>query len=364
MPANKNAMTRYALIDKMLANRHNAYSIQDITNVLAEKLPEFGQEPVSKRCVEKDINYIEYDFPINVEIEEYYIDASDINGKSYKKRCIRYADPTFSIFKPQITDDEKNILSTALNTLGSFDGLENFEWLDDLKKRLDLVEHTPVIHLSKNIHSNSQLIARLFTAIKNKIVITLKYHTFKKPTNKYVDISPYILKEYNNRWYLICSACDSRKILNFALDRIDGFSPNYSLNYQEAPNDFLELYEEIIGPTYIKSKKLHKIIFWASDEASKYIDTKPIHSSKTTIHNDKQLRLEHSHLQGGTFYYIKCRENYELIRELCSFGAELVVISPFEIQQKVFKRIAEMYNIYCPKYVLPHSFFLRKRWRR
>lgn len=40
MPANKNAMTRYALIDKMLANRQKAYSIQDITNLLAEKLPE------------------------------------------------------------------------------------------------------------------------------------------------------------------------------------------------------------------------------------------------------------------------------------------------------------------------------------
>ena len=55
MPATKNAMTRYALIDKMLANRYRAYSIQDITEVLAEKLPEFAQHAVSKRCVEKRI---------------------------------------------------------------------------------------------------------------------------------------------------------------------------------------------------------------------------------------------------------------------------------------------------------------------
>lgn len=38
MPATKNAMTRYALIDRMLANRNRAYSIQDITDVLNEKV--------------------------------------------------------------------------------------------------------------------------------------------------------------------------------------------------------------------------------------------------------------------------------------------------------------------------------------
>ena len=58
MPATKNAMTRYALIDRMLANRIKAYSIQDITDALNEKLPEFGQKTISKRCVEKDLYYL------------------------------------------------------------------------------------------------------------------------------------------------------------------------------------------------------------------------------------------------------------------------------------------------------------------
>lgn len=53
MPATKNAMTRYALIDKMLANRHRAYSIQDITEVLAEKLPEFDNMLCLKDVLKK-----------------------------------------------------------------------------------------------------------------------------------------------------------------------------------------------------------------------------------------------------------------------------------------------------------------------
>lgn len=46
MPATKNAMTRYALIDRMLANLNRAYSIQDITDALNKKLPEFGQKSI------------------------------------------------------------------------------------------------------------------------------------------------------------------------------------------------------------------------------------------------------------------------------------------------------------------------------
>ncbi len=155
MPATKNAMTRYALIDKMLANRQRAYSIQDITDVLAERLPEFGQNPISKRCVEKDLNYLEYDSPFDVEIEEYWVDAADKNDRPYRKRCIRYADPTFSIFKPKLTEDEKTVLATALDTLGSFEGLDNFEWLNDLKSRLNIEGHAPVISLSKNLLDDS-----------------------------------------------------------------------------------------------------------------------------------------------------------------------------------------------------------------
>lgn len=57
---NKNALTRIVLLDKLLANRYHAYSIQNMTDYLIQKLPDLGQDSgVSKRCVEKDIKYLE-----------------------------------------------------------------------------------------------------------------------------------------------------------------------------------------------------------------------------------------------------------------------------------------------------------------
>lgn len=347
MPATKNAMTRYALIDQMLSNRHRAYSIQDITEKLTERLLEFGQPAVSKRCVEKDLKYLEFDSPFDVEIEEYWITSSDKNDRPYKKRCIRYADPTFSIFKPKLTADEKTVLSTALETLGSFEGLNNFEWLNDLKARLDLEEHSSIISISKNLLTNSTMIARLFTVTRLKQVIDLKYHTFQDYKIRSVCVSPYMLKEYNNRWHLIASAFDTGRILTFPLDRIDDFEVT-GKKYLPAPDDLTERFEDIIGITFNEDRPIEDIVFWVSNKSKDYILTKPLHNSQIAIGGEKErsLRSVYPSLLGGRFFKLTCKENYELIRELTSFGAELIVLSPLQIHETIKQQVENMDRLY------------------
>lgn len=348
MPANKNAMTRYALIDKMLANRHRAYSIQDITDELAERLPEFGQSPVSKRCVEKDINYITSDSPFDAEIEEFFVDAADRNGRPYPKRCLRYADPTFSIFKPKLTEDEKSVLAASLDTLGSFEGLESFEWLSDLRSRLNLEDRQKIISLSKNLLTNSSLLARLFTAIRLKRPVKLGYHTFSDADIRHTTVSPHLLKEYNNRWFLIASACDSGRLLTFALDRIDDFVEDHVNRFIMPPSDVEERYEDIVGVTYAEDEPLLDIIFRVSDNSKRYVDTKPIHDSQIKLpDNYPDLDEIPCGREGGWDYFkITCRVNYELISVLTSFGPELVVLSPKSLVDTIKSRIAAMNDAY------------------
>ena len=77
----------------------------------------------------------------------------------------------------------------------------------------------------------------MFTAISNKLVFALKYHTFKSLEVKEVIVHPYLLKQYNNRWILIVGVQDGT-ILNFALDRIDGFSVVPCIEYIEPHEGF------------------------------------------------------------------------------------------------------------------------------
>lgn len=350
MPANKNALTRIVLLDKLLADRYHAYSIQDMTNYLERELPQYGQESgVSKRCVEKDIEYLEYKFPILIEFERYTIDAhSATTDKVYKKRCIRYSDPTFSIFQGKLTDEEKGLLTTALSTIGSFDGLDGFVWLNDLNKRLGLVEQQPIVQISKNLLENRTLMAESFSSIKAKSVVKLQYKLFNTSKIREVIISPYLLKEYNRRWYLIGAANDTGRILNFALDRINSITVLPGYEYRQQPDDLSERYEDIIGITYYENYVIHKIIFWVSDRTAPYVETKPLHGSQTLIRGEREqiLRKQFSLPSGGALFSIECMENYELIRELCSYGGELKVFSPQSIVDAVIKRIESMYNLY------------------
>lgn len=350
MPANKNALTRIVLLDKLLADRYHAYSIQDMTDYLERELPQYGQDGgVSKRCVEKDIEYLEYNFPIQIDFERYTIDAhSSATDRVYKKRCIRYADPTFSIFKGELTDEEKALLTTALSTIGSFDGLDGFGWLDDLNKRLGLIEQRPFIQMSKNLIENKTLMAELFSVIQAQSVIKLTYKVFNTPDIRETIISPYLLKEYNRRWYVIGGADDTGRILNFALDRIESLSILPGYTFRNAPEDLLDRFEDIIGISYYEDAIPQNIIFWISEKSLPFIETKPLHGSQTPIRGDKAaaLREKFNLPSSGALFSIECIENYELIRELCSFGGELKVLAPFQIVNSIKEWIKSAYKLY------------------
>ena len=342
-------MTRYALIDSMLANRHKAVSIQDITDFVNEHLPEFGiDEGVSKRCIEKDIEYLEWSSPFSVELERYSIDATTVNDRVYKKRCLRYADPTFSIFKKKLTQDEKAVLESALTTLGSFDGLDNFEWLAELRKQLKVEERKPIISLSKNLVENSTLIASLFSAISNEQVFELTYRKFLDSTERKVIISPYLLKEYNRRWYIVGGAYDTNRVLNFALDRLVEIEFKTGYTFKPCETDLEERFEEIIGVTFNEEVPLTQILFWVSDAIKGYIHTKPIHGSQIHIKGDRadKLHILYPQLQSGDFLTIECRENFELIRELTAWGDDLIVLTPVSLRDRIVDRINRMKTRY------------------
>lgn len=342
MPSNKNAVTRYKYIDELLSDRHHYYDIHDLTEKCNKSLAEIGQPTVSQRCIEMDINYLEY-APFFADIERIRI-----NGK----RCIRYSDPTFSIFTKKLSNDEKNLLCEVLNTLGQFEGLVNFDWLNRFKTGLDLCERKKIISFSNNPYlKNTNLIGTLFEAISNENVILLKYHTFTDNNIKELLLHPYLLKQYNNRWFLLGAADTDKAILNFALDRIDDFEVKPQLNYYECPIEIEDLFDDIIGVTLPNERKVEEIVFWASDSSFNYITTKPIHGSQKIIsstNEDLYFRELFVLPEKGHLMRLNCIINYELKRELISFFDGLIVLKPETLRNELQEKIKSMREKYSP----------------
>ena len=332
MPTNKNALIRYKYLDRLLSDYHHFYDIHDLTEKVNDMLYEDGFPEVTQRCIEKDINTLEY-APFSAPIERF--------NKS-GKRCIHYENRSFSIFKKEISREEQNLLREVLSTIGQFDGLDNFGWLEDFKIGLRIEERRQIISFSNNKYlTNSNLLGTLFDNISNEVVIKLSYHTFSEETIRSIDFHPYLLKQYNDRWFLLGAADSDQKMLTFALDRIDKVEPLPEKKFVECPEDIYERFDDIVGVTLYEDRSIEHILCWVSDASKGYVNTKPIHESYTPYKGEKEslLHEQYPQLEGGLFFSIDCIPNFELIRELCSFGGNLVVLSPESIRDEIKNRL-------------------------
>lgn len=339
MPTNKNALIRYKYLDRLLSDHHHYYDIHDLTERVNVMLYDDGFPEVTQRCIEKDLNTLEY-APFSAPIKRFVW-----NGK----RCITYGNRSFSIFKQEMTREERNLLREVLSTIGQFDGLDNFKWLDDFKIGLGLEERRQIISFSNNPYlQNSNLLGTLFDNISNEVVIRLHYHTFSNKMTRSIDFHPYLLKQVNNRWFLLGAADDDGTILTFALDRIDKVEPLPEKKYKECPEDLNDRFDDIVGITYYADRPISHILFWCSDEAQDYVITKPLHGSQIMYQGEEEQRLREKYpsLQGGSFFSIDCIENSELISLLSSYGENLIVLEPTTFQDSIFERSSKMIRKY------------------
>lgn len=333
MPANKNAVIRYKYLDGFLSDRHHYYDIHELTKMVNDYLCQDGDDPVSRRTIELDLNFLEG--------APFYADLR--REKILGKNCIHYADPKYSIFSKALSSEEEGLLAEVLNTIGQFDGLNNFEWLDGLKEGLKLKEQSKAIQFSSNPYlRNSNFLGGLFSAITNHVAVELQYHTFPEPkVTKSIVLHPYLLKQYNNRWFLIGAADSDGFMLTFALDRMDGFKELPTMKFKECKVDLFERYENLVGVSNAEQEP-ESILLWVSDNdyTISYVETKPLHESQIILsgNNDITIRSQWPKYKGGRYVRLNCVINKELKQLIASFSPMIVVLEP----QYLRKEFSEM----------------------
>lgn len=341
MPSNKNALVRYKYLDEMLSDTLRSYTCTELWERCNECLLRDGYPEVTRRTVENDLNDLEGS-PFLKEI-----DRSERKGG---KTVLRYRDPSQPLFGKELSEDEKALLSEILNTLGCFSGLESFHWFDDIQKRLNGGRHPgtgsadeserfrPVISFSANKYlKNNNLLGGLFSAISARTVLDVKYRKFGSPESSTLRLYPYLLKQYNDRWFLIATpAGDSEMpyvpdfIVNLPLDRIEAYECRIDVAYRECQVDLEEHFDDIVGVTYEKGRSLETILIAISPKSVDYVRTKPLHPSQTELAAPEQSSLHESYpsLCGHVFFTLECIPNYELFSLLRSYGGNLVVLAP------------------------------------
>lgn len=347
MPINKDALNRIRIIDEMLAHPFGDYTTEDILKRVNGSCGMMQRE-VSLRMIQKDIKAIQEQFGKKI-----------IRHVGYGgRRTVRYEDQSQPIFSQQLTDEEATVLREALNDLGQFDGLENLQWLEALRKRLDergTKSGTQAIVFSRNeqLRTQPRMLGRLFSAITHKTSIEVAYKRFGEETKHYI-VSPYQLKQYNDRWFLLCApeTCEEfdaspELIINLALDRIVDFTERPGC-YKELEVDLQSRFDEIIGITYRPDVALEEVVFAVAPSAIPYIETKPLHITQMRYPNEEQskMRSKYPVLHDFTFYSIEVRPNYEFYSLLVSFQGQIIVVAPLSIAKKIKSSLAQIMSYY------------------
>jgi predicted DNA-binding transcriptional regulator YafY len=184
--------------------------------------------------------------------------------------------------------------------------------------------------------------SELLQAILTKRVLKLRYTPYGKDTQT-VNVYPYHLKQFNDRWYLIAQAIGYQSYAHYALDRIDSFE-EIAIPYKDAEVDFSEYFDDVIGVT-VPDGDAEDIVIKVTGKRFNYIRTKPLHLSQRIIEE----------AEGYAVISINVKVNNELESLILSFGDDMEVIAPASFRERIAGKIQAMNNKYLDNAENLHS---------
>ena len=101
--------------------------------------------------------------------------------------------------------------------------------------------------------------------------------------------------------------------------------------------DLSARFEEIVGVTLLENEEVEDIYYAVRPVSQNYVRTKWIHDTQIEFDGDDlaDFRAKYPSLSDCAFFSIECRPNYELYSRFASFGANLIVVKPQRIRERM-----------------------------
>lgn len=186
--------------------------------------------------------------------------------------------------------------------------------------------------LFEKIPSGQMYLTTIIEAMRDGLTIELTYHPFWNDSSYNVEVHPYCVKVFKQRWYVIAYHPRKECIQIYALDRIESIATTehtFSL-----PKDFdgeaffTDCFGIVIGE---EEETAEEVVIKVKSIQDKYIRALPLH------HSQKEVECTSDY----TIFSYHIRPTYDFQQELLSHGADLEVLAP----QWLRKEIADVVSI-------------------
>ncbi|MFH1121917.1 MAG: WYL domain-containing protein [Bacteroidota bacterium] len=327
MPAGKNAGYRYRIIDQALSNRHKRWRYDDLIEHVSEKLAEEYDifKGISKRQFDDDLRIMRKDFP-----EGYGAPIIRKDGDIY------YEDPDFSINNNPLNDTDIENLKEVLRLIKPFQSLPMLSELESIIGKVQgaISQHVgdEIISMDHNPDAKGlHLIEKLYRLIREGRLISAQYKSFKGESEITILLHPFLIKEYNNRWFLQGWEPGEDRFINLGLDRIINLTQVEGRPDTEKKAQLIQLQKNIVGISFVEGETPVPIRLWFSKEQAPYITTKPLHSSQELIEENET----------GIIITLQLVPNFELEQLILSYGERVKVFEPGIFAAKISQRIMQ-----------------------
>ncbi|MFN0200158.1 MAG: helix-turn-helix transcriptional regulator, partial [Bacteroidia bacterium] len=235
-------------------------------------------------------------------------------------------------------------LSEVVAMLKQFSGFAYFGELVTMVSKLEDKIHVhkkkekSYLHLEKNdLLKGLNWIEMLHKALIKKVSLMIEYQSFKAKKSTSLIFYPYLLKEYRNRWFLLGMVKKNKQIQVWALDRMIDVQYLTNEPFQEVEGfDAEHFFDDVIGVSKTKDQKPICVILEIIKPEASYIQTKPIHPSQTVL----------KETETSLIFSITVIWNFELEREILSFGEAMKVRGPNHLVRKMKSRMRRMLALY------------------
>jgi predicted DNA-binding transcriptional regulator YafY len=333
----KNAQLRYRVIDRCLRNPYKPYPTkEDMRQACEEAI--FGTTEGSDICdstIEKDLFAMRMDFDAPIKYSK--------RDKGYY-----YEDENFSIDKIPLSEDDIEAIKFATNTLMQFRDVSIFKQfgfaIDKIFDRVHIANN-PTDEMVENyvqfenqpVTFGNEMLPELLKAIKERQIVKFAYLNYKTGKQKERTVLPLILREYRNRWYLICYSTEKSKVLTFGLERMNNLEVTEEHFLNPVNFEPEKYFKHSFGITVPNDEKPETVVIKIDKTGSKYIESQPLHPTQELVKSGKSR---------DTYELEVYTNSEELRRTLLSYGKQLEVIKPKKLREEIRRMVLEMNEIY------------------
>ena len=323
MPANKDALGRYRIIDEALRNRQKPYpSKKELIRLFRERL---GIE-VATRTLEEDL----LNMRSNSDLGFFAPIVYDAIQKGYA-----YSDPDYTLNGLRISADDLEKLKLGVNILSEFEGLP---YLSELRHPIEQLERMMQFGMRTGKWLNNRIVqmevpalwpdkalfATLLDAITQRQQVAISYQRFGVDEPYNAIVNPFLLKEYRNRWYLVARNVQVDEFRIYGLDRMP--SASILSSHFDEHFDSEAFFQYALGITVFQDEAPEAVELLFNPDDAPYVLSNPLHHSQRILQNDDKGLLVSLHLYPSS---------YELRMLIRSYGHGVRVLKPEQLAHEI-----------------------------